>query len=414
MTLFTNMHKKLYYWHFIVAFIILKYIIITVIDYHQYRYITSPRVPADLAQNLTQEEWKKSRVKMFLYLSTTFSQNFFVSAANLALIGLGLLPWLWTRWVRFCRKRLEGLIDPGTASLISLLFYLMYVLVRWAYDQLPTLIVYGGHKALPLLPVLLQPVLGAYLLQASILMRKRFIFAVITIIFLLMSTYGAFFKAPLQWRSQRGKFPLGELSDQIVALCSRIGFPTKNIIVSPKFNNAQTFSVGKLAYIRFGGKYLKKFQNNDQIVAVAAHELGHWRHWHIMYDWALIYVFSLVKFAGFFCMITRPQFYQAFEISIDLANGVLPYGIGFIILDILSSELKIVLKPIWNAYSWMQEYQADLYANELGYGQHLYDGFVVTGKAEVQSIATLPFGLLYMDHPTYARRLAALKAQLKP
>ena len=111
----------------------------------------------------------------------------------------------------------------------------------------------------------------------------------------------------------------GELKDQINALAQKIGFRTDGLFVmdaSKRSGHGNAYFTGV-----FGKKRIVLFDtlissmSNNEVVAVLAHELGHFKLHHVRTGMLRGLILSLLIFAGIGALLPNQNFYQAFELS---------------------------------------------------------------------------------------------------
>jgi STE24 endopeptidase len=143
----------------------------------------------------------------------------------------------------------------------------------------------------------------------------------------------------------------------------------------------------------------------DEIEAVLAHELGHFRLRHVHYGLALTLVMS---FAGFFVVgeIARQAwFLEGFGYpGADDALSLILCMISF-------SVISPVSQMIGNAVSRHHELQADRFARDMTGAAPMISALLTLARENAQPIASDPLYALYnYSHPSMAERVAHLRA----
>ncbi|XP_058797827.1 CAAX prenyl protease 1 homolog [Phymastichus coffea] len=144
----------------------------------------------------------------------------------------------------------------------------------------------------------------------------------------------------------------------------------------------------------------------DEIIAVLAHELGHWHHSHAILNFLLSEVIMLGNFILFAQLMNYSPVYEAFEF-----HDSKPILIGLMIIT------SHVLAPVNKLLIWMMtamsrrfEFQADTYAVKLGYSEPLARALI---KLHKDNLGYPLFDRLYSNwhhsHPPLLERLDALK-----
>lgn len=144
--------------------------------------------------------------------------------------------------------------------------------------------------------------------------------------------------------------------------------------------------------------------SNDEIAAVLAHEVGHYKKKHIIFN--LILSLLLTGFTLFILslFINNPLLAKAFGI----ANS--NFHIGVIAFMILYTPISVITGLLMNILSRKFEYQADGYAKQFGYADTLISSLKKLSK---QSFSNLTPHKLYVfinySHPTLLQRFKNLK-----
>jgi STE24 endopeptidase len=202
----------------------------------------------------------------------------------------------------------------------------------------------------------------------------------------------------------------GELKEKIYALAKLIGFRSGGIFVM----DASTRSTHGNAYFTglFGEKRIVLFDtllkslNINEIVAVLAHELGHFKLHHVR--WGLLR--GLLTTAGMFYLLSiclpLDVFYSAFELS-----GVSNYG-ALLVFSVWFGLVDFVLQPLGSYISRRNEFSADRFAKgKLGSGTDLIDALVKLRESNHAMPLSHPwYSRIYYSHPPLTERVAALRS----
>ena len=201
-----------------------------------------------------------------------------------------------------------------------------------------------------------------------------------------------------------------ELKERVARMCAEAGFRVEgifsfNMSKNTKKANAGFTGIGKSKRVILGDTLLEKF-SEDEIEAVLAHELGHYRHGHI---WKGILVGTVVTFLGLF--ITS-QLYAAslpilgFERIDDLA--ALP------LLGLWLGIFGFVTSPPVNLISRKHEYAADRYAvKKSGNPSAFVDALKKLAEMNLADTAPNPVvELLFYSHPSIGKRIQCVEREL--
>lgn len=199
----------------------------------------------------------------------------------------------------------------------------------------------------------------------------------------------------------------GELRDKIEDFGRKAGFGINNIYVmdaSKRSSKANAYFTG------FGSKKrivlfdtLINDLSTDEIVAVLAHEIGHYKHKH-----TLMSMFISVAYTGVL-MFLLSLFLGNTEVALALGTDEPSFHIGLMVFSLLFTPISLVLGIAMNLFSRRNEYQADAYAASFGLGDALVSGLK---KLSVKSLSNLnpdPLNVFcYYSHPTLLQRIEFL------
>lgn len=199
----------------------------------------------------------------------------------------------------------------------------------------------------------------------------------------------------------------GELREAIETFGKRSGFGIDNIYVldaSKRSTKANAYFTG------FGAKKrivlydtLINDLATDEIVAVLAHEIGHYKKKHTLQGMlvSFCYTGAILFFLSFFLGNQ--------DIAIALGGKVASFHLGLIAFSILFTPISLILGVFSSILSRRNEYQADAYAASFGLSLQLISGLK---KLSVNSLSNLNPDPLYVffhySHPTLLQRIAAL------
>lgn len=200
----------------------------------------------------------------------------------------------------------------------------------------------------------------------------------------------------------------GELKEAINKLASEAGFKLNNIYVidgSKRSTKANAYFTGLGAQKRIVlFDTLINDLTTEEIVAVLAHEIGHYKHKHIvkgllaslLQTGAMLFILSL--------FVNRPELSQA--LGADKAT----FHLGLIAFGVLYTPLSLVLGLIENVTSRKNEYQADVFAANLGLADALVAGLKKLSVNNLSNLTPHPtYVFFHYSHPTVLQRIEALK-----
>lgn len=202
--------------------------------------------------------------------------------------------------------------------------------------------------------------------------------------------------------------PEGELRTAIFELAGKAGFPLKQLFVMDgskrsAHSNAFFTGFGKNKRIVLYDTLLKE-HTTAELVAILAHEIGHYKKRHILKGTLIstLHTFALCYLLSVF--LTWQPLYDAFYLPAPSVH------IGFILFGILLSPIELLLTPAMNALSRRHEFEADLYARTLtGSAGPLVEALK---KLSASNLSNLNPHKLYVwlhySHPPLKSRISAL------
>ena len=202
--------------------------------------------------------------------------------------------------------------------------------------------------------------------------------------------------------------PEGALRSAIEEFARKVSFPLDNVFVmdgSKRSKKANAFfsGMGKRKKIVL---YDTLIQNHTtaELVAVLAHEVGHFKKRHIVFG----YFLSIAQV--FFTLFILSLMIFNKELSIALGGSSQAIHLNLIAFGILFSPISGVTGLLMNLYSRRNEYEADAYARETYNGTYLANALK---KLSVDSLSNLYPHPLYVffhySHPTLLERLREIE-----
>ena len=199
----------------------------------------------------------------------------------------------------------------------------------------------------------------------------------------------------------------GSLRDKIESYTKKIGYSLKNIYIidgSKRSSKANAFFSG-LGPRKTIALYDTLVDNHteEELVAVLAHEVGHYKKKHVLTSLFLsIFQLGLMCFLLEICL-------KVGEISQALGGKDIEFHLGLIAFGILYSPLGTILSILMNLNSRRNEFEADAFAKET------YDGVALATALKNLSVDSLsnlyphPFYIfIHYSHPPLLKRLKAL------
>jgi STE24 endopeptidase len=202
------------------------------------------------------------------------------------------------------------------------------------------------------------------------------------------------------------------VKDRVNALMARCGFSAQGLFVmdgSKRSAHANAYFTGFGAAKRvvFFDTLLQQL-TPDEIDAVLAHELGHYRLRHITQRVVMLFALSLVGFAALGWAASQAWFYTGLGVEPDLGA---PNDALALILFLLTVPLfTYFLSPLAAQLSRKHEFEADAFAKEKTRGADLASALLKLYKDNASTLTPDPlYARFYYSHPPASERLARLQ-----
>ena len=197
------------------------------------------------------------------------------------------------------------------------------------------------------------------------------------------------------------------LKARIEALLQRCGFATSGLFVmdgSRRSNhgNAYFTGFGKSKRIVFFDTLLGRLQPVE-VEAVLAHELGHFKHRHVIKRIVLLFALSLAGLALLGQLIDADWFFNGLGVSVQ--NTALALILFFLVAPVFS----FLMTPLLSLLSRRHEFEADRYAAKHASADDLVKALVKLYEDNAATLTPDPLHSLFYDsHPPAALRIARL------
>ncbi len=203
----------------------------------------------------------------------------------------------------------------------------------------------------------------------------------------------------------------GELRGRIERLLERCGFASDGIFVMDgsrrsSHGNAYFSGLGKHKRIVFFDTLLESL-NGDEIEAVLAHELGHFRRRHIA---KRLLMMAIISF-GALALLGWLWGWFGFYLNLGVSHGSNYMALTLFIL--CAPLLGVYLQPLMALSSRRHEFEADDYAAEQSSAAHLISALVKLYRENASSLTPDPLHSAFHDsHPPAPVRIAHLSAKM--
>ena len=200
----------------------------------------------------------------------------------------------------------------------------------------------------------------------------------------------------------------GSLRDKIQAFAEKVGFKLDNIYVidgSKRSTKANAYFTGlgpKKRVVLYDT--LIDELTEEEIVAVLAHEVGHYKKRHTLRSMVVSVIQMGVLFWLFSLCVNNAALSEA------LGGDRAYFQLGLIAFAILYSPVNLILGVGMNVWSRSNEYEADAFAARYYKGDYLVSGLK---KISVKSLSNLTphplYEYIYYSHPSLLKRIDAIK-----
>lgn len=398
-------------------------IFIVVLDFIWTQYLAyrnrkrmSPQIPPRLEGIYDKEEYKKQQAyqrenSKFGLISGFFS--FLLILLILVFHGFGWFDQIVREY--FSNTIIVSLVFLGILFLANQILSIPFSY----YDTFVIEKKYGFNKSTPrifwtdeLKSLLLSLILGGVIIAVLIWFYESLgnyawlcAWAVVTVFSLFMTLFYSNVIVPIF--NKQTPLDTGELRSSIEAFSEKAGFDVSNIYVmdaSKRSTKANAYFTGlgrKKRIVLFDT--LINDLTTDEIVAVLAHEIGHYKKKHtlkhlivsILYTGIMLYILSF--------------FLSSQNLAQALGSNIPSFQLGIIAFSILFTPISLVLGLVMNISSRKNEYEADAFAAKYGLSEALINGLK---KLSVKSLSNLnpdPLNVyFYYSHPTLLERINKL------
>jgi len=205
--------------------------------------------------------------------------------------------------------------------------------------------------------------------------------------------------------------PIGDedLKKEIFDYCQKVGYKLSNLFQmdgSKRSKKANAFFSGmgpKKTIVLYDT--LIEGQSNEEIVAVLAHEIGHYKKKHTTFNlfFGIAQMFGILWLLGW--AINQP------ELSIGLGVNEPKFYTGLIAFFILFSPVSFIIGMFQNILSRKMEYQADAYAKQSYNGEKLIEALKKLSVDNLSNLNPHPAYVFFKySHPPIHKRIKAIRS----
>lgn len=402
--------------YIIIAILVISFVIDQILDFLNAKHFNDP-LPAELQDVFDEEEYKKSQ----RYKKERYKFGILTSAISL----IATLLFFFFDGFAFVDSFARSV--SSNEIIIALVFFgtimIASDILSTPFSYYSTFVIeekYGFNKTTrktffldKLKGWAMGAVIGGILLSAIIWFYQStgknfwlYAWGIITVFTILMNLFYARLIVPLF--NKQTPLEEGSLRSQIETYALKVGFTLDKIFVidgSKRSTKANAYFSG------FGSEKrvtlydtLIKDLNEEEIVAVLAHEVGHYKRNHI-----IINLFAAVVTTGFTLwllslFIGNPLLSEALNVSQS------SFHIGLVAFGVLYSPISGITGLLMNYLSRRFEYQADNYAKNTFAALPLISGLKKLSKNSLSNLTPHPlYVFAHYSHPTLLQRFRNLK-----
>lgn len=221
----------------------------------------------------------------------------------------------------------------------------------------------------------------------------------------LLAIYPTFI-APLFNRFE--PLPGGTLKSRIEQLLQKCGFTAQGLFVMDgskrsSHGNAYFTGFGKTKRIVLFDTLLKHLEA-DEVEAVLAHELGHFKRRHVVKRMAWVFAASLAFLWVLNWLMTQTWFFSGLNVTSQ--NTGMALVLFFLVLPVFT----FLLQPLSSLYSRKHEFEADQYAAVQTRAQSLVSALIKLYRDNASTLTPDPlYAMFYNSHPDAQQRIARLQ-----
>lgn len=401
----------------ILSIVVVSYVFDQVLDYINLKAQRAD-VPAEIEAFYEKDKYVKSlayhkELTHFSFLTSGFS--FLLSVLILAFGGFGWLDSLLRPYIQN-----EIVLTLSFFGVLMLASDFLTIPFQW-YSTFVIEEKYGFNKTTvktfitdKLKGYLLGAIIGGLLLTALLYLVQQIgpnfwiWFSVLAAAFILfVNMFYTSLILPLF--NKLTPLPDGELKTAIEAFAKKVNFPLDNIFVidgSKRSNKANAFfsGIGRKKKIVLYDTLLAN-HTTAELVAVLAHEVGHFKKKHIIWGYAL----SVIQIVFTLWVLSLLIFNE--NVSLALGGSQLAIHLNLLAFGILFSPISGITGLFMHLYSRKNEFEADAFAKET------YDGTALANALKKLSVDNLSdlyphpaYVFFHYSHPPLLKRLEALGA----
>jgi STE24 endopeptidase len=205
----------------------------------------------------------------------------------------------------------------------------------------------------------------------------------------------------------------GALKDRIAGLLTRCGFNSQGIFIMDGskrsgHGNAYFTGLGNNKRIVFFDNLVASL-DDEELEAVLAHELGHFKCKHVIKMLVATSIMTLISFAVLGLLIGQDWFYTGLGVDIAQKSN----AVALLLFILVSSSFTFFMQPISAYFQRKFEFEADDFAANNAQASKLISGLVKLYEENANTLTPDPlYSAFHYSHPPAAIRVAHLEAKI--
>ena len=204
----------------------------------------------------------------------------------------------------------------------------------------------------------------------------------------------------------------GSLKSRIQSLLERCGFNSQGIFIMDGsrrsgHGNAYFTGLGNNKRIVFFDTLINSL-DEDELEAVLAHELGHFKRKHVIKMLIASSIMTLISFAVLGWLITQDWFFSGLGVNTHSNAAAL------LLFTLVSPVFTIFMQPISAYFQRQFEFEADDFATEHAQGRKMISGLVKLYEENASTLTPDPlYSAFHYSHPPAAIRIAHIETKIQ-
>ena len=204
----------------------------------------------------------------------------------------------------------------------------------------------------------------------------------------------------------------GSLKDRIKSLLERCGFNSQGIFIMDGsrrsgHGNAYFTGLGNNKRIVFFDTLVNSL-DEEELEAVLAHELGHFKCKHVIKMLVASSVMTLISFAVLGWLITQDWFFDG--LGVDTHSN----AAALLLFMLVSPVFTTFMQPISAYFQRKFEFEADEFATRHAQGRKMISGLVKLYEENASTLTPDPiYSAFHYSHPPAAIRIAHIEEKMQ-